>query len=91
MATQLSESGVRDLLNHVCTFLQYLQYNNTVTALLEERAAKRQALNSSVVTARVQTRDARDRLRAEMVGAQLLIKWSLVSGGMCMLSGTGRC
>jgi hypothetical protein len=63
----LSERGARDLLNHVIEFLQYLQYHQTVQTLIAERGTKRSALNNSLMSARTQNRDARERLRAEMV------------------------
>ncbi|PNH06032.1 LisH domain-containing protein ARMC9 [Tetrabaena socialis] len=63
----VSERGARDLLNLCVEFLQFLQYNHTVGTLLEERASKRSQLNNSLLSARAQSREARERLRAEMM------------------------
>ncbi|GLC64972.1 LisH domain-containing protein armc9 [Pleodorina starrii] len=63
----LSERGARDLLNHIIEYLQYLQYHQTVQTLLAERATKRSQLNNSLMSARTQNKDTRERLRAEMM------------------------
>lgn len=63
----LSERRARDLLHLVTEFLQFLNYQDTVKALIDERGAKRALLNNSLLSARAQTKDARERLRSEMV------------------------
>lgn len=65
--TALTERGARDLLNHIVEYLQYLQYHQTVQSLLGERATKRSQLNNSLMSARTQNKETRERLRAEMV------------------------
>ncbi|GIL89185.1 hypothetical protein Vretifemale_16989 [Volvox reticuliferus] len=63
----LTERGARDLLNHIIEYLQYLQYHQTVQTLLVERGTKRSQLNNSLMSARTQNKDTRERLRAEMM------------------------
>ncbi|GIL56324.1 hypothetical protein Vafri_11698 [Volvox africanus] len=63
----LTERGARDLLNHIVEYLQYLQYHQTVQTLLVERGTKRSQLNNSLMSARTQNKDTRERLRAEMM------------------------
>ncbi|GLI60240.1 hypothetical protein VaNZ11_002329 [Volvox africanus] len=63
----LTERGARDLLNHIVEYLQYLQYHQTVQTLLAERGTKRSQLNNSLISARTQNKDTRERLRAEMM------------------------
>jgi hypothetical protein len=63
----MTDSSMRDLLNHVVEFLQFLDFPHTLEGLNEERADKRKASFNSSISARGATKESRERLRVEMV------------------------
>lgn len=66
------EEVARDLLTHVLEFLQHLDLTNTVAALELERRSKREMFNNSLRPACNAGKDARQSMRAELVGGPCL-------------------
>ncbi len=62
----VNESSTRDLLNHVCEFLGFLDFPATLMALEAERNIKRAQVSSSIST-KAFSKEGRDKLRVDMV------------------------
>ena len=67
--TVLTDSSMRDLLNHVVEFLQWLDFPQTLEVLYVERAEKRKTSFNSSICTRGATKESRERLRVEMVSS----------------------